>query len=250
MYCTTIAATLYQRIVNRLTYVIDFDCTTAVLGVECFNLILSLMCTHYKEKLVTFFSDIGSKNKDEDLAEHLMPFIERLHSFFEKDDDEYARDSEGKKLPVLLVNCYTILVSNLPNHGHHPIKVLDWLKAFINNNTVSNKNVGHSLISVTVHLSIRCKADSNLYQNIAIALSAVIGTINQDKPELPVPLKIINEGTALLTLNTLANALKVMLNEADWLIQRCLAEYNLINYPGGEKIGRREYNLMPSYQRF
>lgn len=170
-----------------------------------------------------------------------MPFIERLQSFFEKDDDDYAGDPEGKKLPISLVNCYSTFVSNLPNHGHHPIKVLDWLKAFTNNNTVSNKNVGNSLISVTVNLSIRCKADSNLYQNIAIALSTVIGTINQDKPELPVPLKIINEGTALPTLNTLANVLKIMLNEADWLIQRCSAEYNLINYPGGEKIDRRKF---------
>lgn len=58
----------------------------------------------------------------------------------------------------------------------------------------------------------------------------------QDKIECSVQLKILNEATALPTLNNLSNILKTMLNEADWLIQRCRAEYNMIIYPGADKI--------------
>ncbi|GLV41723.1 Fanconi anemia complementation group I [Carabus blaptoides fortunei] len=242
-YCTDIATVLFERVVKRLNYSIDFDCTTSVLALECFHAILSLVVHYYKEKINTFFSSVGKKSKNNGLGDLIIPFIETYQNFIMNEEIELSDDPEGKKLPVIILNTYTLLVSTLPYNGVHAAKVLDWLKHYADDNIMPNKQTGNLLIVLLLNMHLRCKSASSIYENIAIRLSDIMGTVNHDKPECPVMLKIINEGTALSALNSLAGTLKTMLNEVDWIIQRIQAENRMIIFSDNEKIERRKEQL-------
>ena len=54
-----IAVILYERIIKRLVEFIDFDCTTAVLAVECFLLILNIVNNNFKSNFQAFLSKVG-----------------------------------------------------------------------------------------------------------------------------------------------------------------------------------------------
>lgn len=58
-YITEIAGILYERCIARLDEFIDFDCTTAILSLECFHLIVVVISNHYRSHLPAFLCAVG-----------------------------------------------------------------------------------------------------------------------------------------------------------------------------------------------
>lgn len=54
-----IAVVLYERIIKRLADFIDFDCTTAVLAVDCFLLILNTVNNNFRSNFRAFLAKVG-----------------------------------------------------------------------------------------------------------------------------------------------------------------------------------------------
>lgn len=62
-YITDVSCVIYLRIIKRLNEFVDFDCTTAVLAMECFHIILTVVTTQYKSNLKSFLDKVGKCEK-------------------------------------------------------------------------------------------------------------------------------------------------------------------------------------------
>ncbi|KRT83344.1 hypothetical protein AMK59_4329 [Oryctes borbonicus] len=58
-YCTNVAKIIYPRCINRLEEFLEFDISTANSSVECFNIILSIVCANYSSEVKSFLCAIG-----------------------------------------------------------------------------------------------------------------------------------------------------------------------------------------------
>ncbi|KAF2901837.1 hypothetical protein ILUMI_04348 [Ignelater luminosus] len=220
-YVTEIAGILYERCIARLNEFIDFDCTTAILSLECFHLILVVISNHYRSNLPTFLCVVAGKSKDEDLLSVLTVFVETYKKLFEMDESELSTDPEIKRMSLLL---------------------LEWLKNIMNNNTMFNKQVACSFISLAFNTQIKFKTSINLFESVALRLSEVMGTINEDKPNAEEP-KIIDNLTASGVFPLLCSSIKTMLDDVDWIIVRLRSEHGMISYPGEANVERRREYL-------
>lgn len=63
------------------------------------------------------------KSKNNDVGDLIMPFIETYQNFIINEEIDLSDDPEGKRLPVIILNTYTLLVSTLPYNGVHATKV-------------------------------------------------------------------------------------------------------------------------------
>lgn len=123
-HCVDLGSILYQRVVQRLDYIIDFDFQSCSLAVELFYNILVFITTNYKEKFNVFLSKVLASNKDEELGSLLSSFIDVYQKLVEMEETEaITTDADGKKVPVTIVNTFVLLVMNLPKNRSESLKV-------------------------------------------------------------------------------------------------------------------------------
>lgn len=122
--CVEIATILYERIILRLDCVIDFDIQTTALAAELLHNILVFISTQYKSRFNVFLCKLTIKDRDINLGELLEPLIEEYKKLIQMEDNENLNDdTDGRKIPVTLVNTFSFLVLNIPKDRPEAIKV-------------------------------------------------------------------------------------------------------------------------------
>ncbi|KAF5276046.1 hypothetical protein FQA39_LY00842 [Lamprigera yunnana] len=235
----TIAEILYNHCIVRLDSFIDFDSITATLAMECFYLILSVVSTHYKSNFLVFINDLAEKDTDEEPTIALQRLIETYQKLFELEEIQSSTDIETKKISLIIMNTVTLLSSNIAPTATAPM--LDWLKNFININTLNNKQTVSSLVNLLFTVHIKSKSSTTIFETVVSRLCTVLGTIDEEENECD-ELVLINEATAVTVFPLVCNALKTYLDDIDWITSRLRSEFGMISYPGEDNSNsKREY---------
>ncbi|KAL1497009.1 hypothetical protein ABEB36_008041 [Hypothenemus hampei] len=224
---TSIADTLFNRVVKRFNDYMDFDCTSAVASLECFHAILQLVSVHYSNNLLKFLSAIGGVGKEESLIKHLKPIIEEFERLFEFEENGLSTDIAIKKFHIVVLNNISVLCSFIPNDSNIlSVEVYEWLKKIAYNNSISTKVAGNFMnLLCEIHLKYKCGL--TFFEHASNSFADVFGTLLDDDSidESLETLKFINVGTANGILLSLCNYNKNVLDEIVSVIARIKSEY-------------------------
>lgn len=210
-----IAAVLYERCLIRMEEFVDFDSTTAVAVAECFYNILSHLMTHNKNNLVEFLCAIGlwhkqkfgennkkvfglgNTDKSDGLEKQLIPFIQTFKDVYRLENEDIgSEESDIKKISAVAINTLVLLANQIPvqrtviatevlttspnyHHCNLLLQLLDWLKEVVSSKGASNKSAASSLIGLLLDAHRKFKPGVQLFENMAVRLGNVMGTINE-----------------------------------------------------------------------
>lgn len=123
-YCVDISAILYPRVIQRLEDVSDFDIQACSMAVELFHNILTFINSVYKNKFNVFLKNVLLSDDETELGSLLSSFIDVYQKLVQMEEtDAISSDADGKKIPVTLVNTFTLLVMSLPRNRTEGLKV-------------------------------------------------------------------------------------------------------------------------------
>ncbi|GJQ77090.1 FANCI [Trypoxylus dichotomus] len=239
-YCRDIAKIIYPRCIHRLEEFLEFDITTANLAVECFNIILNIVCTNYSAELKTFLCAVGGGDSHNDIFTCLMPYLEKYQKLFELDDSTLD-DQEFKNILETVGNTLTLLISQIPVNLQNT-KHMDWMKMFATKHTVGTKNIAKLFGKLWLSTYMRTRSTLSLFEDVISDSQSVLGTIS-DETEAPVTLKIINELTVETFIECLASVIKILLDNIDWMTNRLRAEYGVLVYAEGSGLEKKREKL-------
>ncbi|XP_056642069.1 Fanconi anemia group I protein isoform X1 [Diorhabda sublineata] len=241
-HITEVASLLFRGIVRRMNEFVDFDSATAVLALECFDLILHTINVNYKPNLQSFLSKIVSDDKNEDIVTSLTVIVEIYEKMFENGEEEAVDDPELKKISLIAVNTLSSLMNLSPNISTSlSVQMLDWLKSFAYNNTLTIKN-SSSFINLLFEIHMKYKVSLTLFESISVSLGDVIGVITEEE-HVRETFKIVNEASVNNILLSLCNSLKTVLEDIDAVVGRLKSEYYIMSYPGEETNDNRKENM-------
>ncbi|KAK5650021.1 hypothetical protein RI129_001050 [Pyrocoelia pectoralis] len=242
-YFTEIAGILYTSCIAHFDSVIDFDSLTANLVIECFYLIVGVVGLHYRNNLASFLNSIVGKSKDEELSKTLLSIIETYQKLLELDEIESSTDIETSKLQLLIVNTIVTLSHHAPSSdGTLSHQLLHWLKNYLNNKSINNRQVLASFFNLVLAMQVKFKSSLGLFESIASRLVSVFGAINEQEEKFE-EMTLINEGSALAIYPLFCNKIKMILDDIDWIVLRLRSEFGMLNYPGEDNTDRRREYL-------
>ncbi|CAH0559213.1 unnamed protein product [Brassicogethes aeneus] len=233
-----ISVIIYNRIIKRFNEFIDFDCTTAVLALECFQYILHRITTQYKSNFRSFIKKICKQDEPGENTNHLREIVHIYQKLFEIDEDEASGDPEIKKLSNFAITTLALLSNQITYKDNHLIiQFYEWLKNLAYNNNVSHKvSIPFSNLLFEVH--VKSRASLTLMFIISVYLGDVIGVITEEEHDSE-KLEFINEGTVHNVFLSLCACIKGQLEDIDSIINRLKSEFYMITYPGQENIERK-----------
>ncbi|CAG9761584.1 unnamed protein product [Ceutorhynchus assimilis] len=233
----SIAKTLYNRIIKRLSDYIDFDCSSAIIGLECFHSILLLMNGQFKRRLANFLSAIGGTEEELPIADHLKPILEEFENLFEASEEDLSNDQEIKKFHLAVLNNISALCSLIPSENNVlSIQVYDWLNRMTNDETIPPKVAGN-FMNLVCDIHLRYKSGLALFENISTSFSNVYPPYTEEVPktqENNETLKIVNVGTANSIILTLCSFNKTIMDDAESVIARIKSDYSIFIYAAGD----------------
>ncbi|XP_050310128.1 Fanconi anemia group I protein [Anthonomus grandis grandis] len=240
---TSISSVIYAHVIQRLSDYIDFDCTAAVLAVECFHSIILLIIGQYKHNVKLFLSKVGGQDKQESLIEHLKPIIEQMQKLFETDENELSADPDGKRLPLAILGCIASLSSLLPSESNAvSLQLYDWLKKIAYEETRSAKLSGN-LMNLLFETHIRYKSGLTLLELTSESFKDIFGTYKEDESldiNADTHFKIVNAGSGSSVILSLCSYIKTILEDVESIIARVKCDYTIINFSMGENIRKQE----------
>nr|XP_023013240.1 Fanconi anemia group I protein homolog [Leptinotarsa decemlineata] len=242
-HISAIAAILFNRIIKRMNEFIDFDSISAVLAMECFNMILILVNTQYRSNMKQFLSKIvPQENDDGTIISQLLELVRVYQKLFEMDEDESGDDPESKKMSLIVINTLTTLSGFFPGMvNSSTIQMAEWLKNFAYNNNVTSK-VSSAFSNLFFETHVKCRVSLNLLEVISVSIGETMGVLTEEDLT-PETFKIINEATVHSMLLSLCSTVKSVLEDIEALIARLKSEYHLLMYPGVENLERKKENL-------
>uniref|UniRef100_A0A1Y1K0T8 Fanconi anemia group I protein n=1 Tax=Photinus pyralis TaxID=7054 RepID=A0A1Y1K0T8_PHOPY len=242
-YITEIACILYNSCVTHFDSVLDFDSSTATLVLECFYIILGIINLHYRNSMATFLNSVAGNSKDEEFSNSLSSILETYHKLLELDEIESGTDVDTHKLQLVMVNTIAALSQHAPSSGSTlSQQLLQWIKNYLNNKTISNKQVLISFFNMALTVQIKFKSTLGLFESIASRLVSVLGAINEHEEKFE-ELTLINESSALSVYTLFCTRIKMILDDIDWIVLRLRSEFGMLNYPGEENTDRRKEYL-------
>ncbi|XP_018565780.1 Fanconi anemia group I protein [Anoplophora glabripennis] len=239
-YITDISSVIFLRIIKRLNEFVDFDCTTAVLAMECFHIILTLITNQYKSNLKSFLNKVAGEEKS--FVAQLTTFVELYQKLFETDEEDISHDPEVKKLSLTVISTLSTLAGQIPSDSNAlSIQMCEWLKKIACQNTVPSK-VSSSFVNLLFEMHIKYKVSLTIFEHISVSIGDITGVLltQEDHDE---NFTLINEGTVHGILLSLCNYIKAILEDTDAVIARLKSEYNILIYPGVENVEKKMENL-------
>nr|XP_024215978.1 Fanconi anemia group I protein isoform X1 [Halyomorpha halys] len=236
---------LFERVMKAVPKMMEFDPTTAILGIENFTEVFSLITEHFSVKLTAFLSEACGVDESEGLNSQLEKilkcYLKSLGQILDMEEEE--EDANHKKLLSVLINGVNVICLQLPVTGQCVVKVLAWLGEVIEKRAIDSVADTKCILTLLIRLSQRIKSDSALYDNLGLHLCQLYGTINDVETEKPdCEFCSVTEQTKAIVLPLLCNSLNTRLSSFDWLIQRTKAEYvlyfsgqSIINNPEGKQ---------------
>ncbi|KAK9874973.1 hypothetical protein WA026_005789 [Henosepilachna vigintioctopunctata] len=237
-----IAEVLFNRCIKTLSNFIDFDCASAVLVVECFYAILNCVASTHKKNLLPFLQKTVDEN--ENLISCLSKIVKTYQKLFEMDDELESEDPDIKKLSLIYINTLSLLCTFIPSESSSlSIEFYDWLKNYAKNKTVPNRTASTSFFTLLFSTQIKFKKGLKLFNGIVESIGHIIGTSREVQTQEDDGYKIINEATANNAYICLTNAVKIILDEVDWVISRLKSEYVILSHVDDANNFRRKENL-------
>lgn len=239
-YVSSLCKTIYDRVILRFNDYVDFDCTSAIWAIECFHSIILLISNQYKGRVVDFFTEVGGKEKEVELIEHLKPFFEVLKKLFDTDEDELSNEIEIKKLSLILFNCISVFCGFLPNHSNVlSIETYDWLKGHIYEARVSHKVCG-AFLNLLFELHLRYRPGLDILEKVATFCE---GSQSDSMNETDEQIVSIEKERFNPTVLSLCTNIKVVLDDVDNIVGHMKAEFYILNVLSNNNVERREENL-------
>lgn len=241
-----IGSVVYSQCVAKLQEFVEFDAGTAALTLDCFNVLFGLICSHYEKKLGKFLGEVGTVPASEGLTKQLFALVskhEELLTSVLSLEDEAEGEPAAKKIPLLLIQGIKQFTLRIPCNDACS-KVLNWVKLFVKDKVLSNVNLMKGMLSLLFTLELRCKGSSQLYEHIAMQLSELMGTVNEDEEvEKHISYSAVRAGYENAVLFLLCDIVKRMLEYIDWTLLRLRAEYTAMTHFVGDGLQAKKESL-------
>ncbi|CAH2009829.1 unnamed protein product [Acanthoscelides obtectus] len=243
-HISDIAAIIFRRIVKRLVDFLDFDSATAVLAMDCFHNILSLISTQYKSNVKSFLKKIVDEaDKDKDTIRQLTVMFEVCKKIFEEDDAETSDDADTRNISLTVINTIGVLAGLVPNDGNVvSIKIFDWLKHFAYNKIASAK-VSTAFINLFFELHLKYKPSLTILEQMSVSIGDIVGFLTEEDHVTSEKFKLINEASVNSVFLALCANVKTTLDDIDSVVARLKSECSILLLPGIDNVESRKERL-------
>ncbi|CAG9854126.1 unnamed protein product [Phyllotreta striolata] len=242
-HITAIATIIYKRIIKKLAEFTDFDAPTAVLAMECFNLLINLIINQYKNNLSSFLNTVAFDEQAQDLVKPLREIIQIYQEIYENEDFNDAVDLEMKKIPLIAINTLTTLVNEIPtSETDLSNNVLDWLKNFACNNTLTLKT-STAFVNLFFNTHLKYKVSLALLNSMSVSIREMIDVITEEEQTIE-SFKIINESSVHHIFLSLCNIVgKFILDDIDSIILRLKSEHSVLKFDDNYENSKKNFKL-------
>ncbi|KAH1013955.1 hypothetical protein HUJ04_002869 [Dendroctonus ponderosae] len=241
-HITSIARVLYNKIILRIRDYVDFDCSSAVMGIECFHTILIVMNGYNPNNTVNFISKVGETNAGASLIEHIKPLLGEFQQLFDIEEDELSNDPEIKRYPQAVLSNIAALCNLMPSETNVlSLEVYEWLKQIAYSKEIPSKVAG-SFMNLLFEMHIRYKSGLTLFEHASISFFDIYGTNDTDDSieESQDTLKIINLGSANAVLMAICTFNKNILDDVESIILRIKSDYSIVTISGKDDVKRKD----------
>ncbi|KAL0269203.1 UNVERIFIED_CONTAM: hypothetical protein PYX00_007013 [Menopon gallinae] len=233
-YLTKIGRVIFTKCVQRVGEMIEFDRVSAVLVLECFAELIQLVLSNFQEKFTAFFGDIcGNANirVSEQLKSVIIELLEQLNTVLKDDLEDDAKEEEAqiRKTSILLVTICTALSGQLVR-GTEAQQVLERVKRICKEVKVESPTVAKSVLCLLLNLYSKTKCGS-LLLDLTLCLCDNMPLIDDEMKVVEHTVyKIVNSKTANSCVIAVCDALRVHVNQVEWIVARLKSELLILSH--------------------